>query len=300
MNDQNDSARAESQGQEEEPTRDAIRSWVDYKGHVPRTLQMTTPDMQGGGGLADFLRGLGVQLSEAAQAVTLCAVCDVDWPCKHAIRAERDASEKIMQERGERLRAAGVAVDDGPQPFHPDKATPRGRALMQVQQEILRQSYQDAAQAAAQLTNLILFHPFCTEACHGNHHTENLLLEPFCCEYHAGQRVAGLLGNSYGVAYLSHDVLPADQQESAKRAYSERYFTTIGMGNGLGEPADPSTAHRPELTAVAAHFYVNTPLNNLRALTAEYEAQEERKDLAAARAEGNPAGQSGSDHHAPA
>lgn len=288
MSTNEDSARATDEGKQEEPTRDGIRSWVDYQGHVPRTLQMTTPEMQGGGGLADFLRGLGVALSEAAQDVTICAICDVDWPCKHALRAERDSSEDAVRDRGDRLRAAGLAVDDGPQPFHPDKQTPRGRAVMALQQHILRQTYQDAAQEVSQITNLIVWHPTCNDGCHGHHHNEHLLVEQPCCEHHGMMRIAALLGNSYGVAYLSHAPVADDQQESVRRAYSERLFTTVGFANGLGDPATPEDAFK--LLAVSVQFYANTPLTQYRAMAAQLEAKYEEEDLAAARAEGQQSG----------
>lgn len=281
---QADSARAESQ---EQGSNDGIRSWVDYKGHVPRTLSMSADEMVQGGGLADFLRGLGVALAETADPVTVCAVCETDWPCKEALRAERDAGEEGMRERGDRLRLAGLPVDQGPQSFHPDRQTPRGRAVLAVQQEILRQAYRDIAAHTSQIANLLIWHPVCNDRCHGHHHTETMLIFPPCCEHHGQARVAQALGQAYGAAFLGYEPLPEDEQESARRAYAERMFVATTYLGGEVRPGAPEV-HEATLM-IAVDFLATVPLGAHRAMAAQMQVTFEREDLAAARAEGQRA-----------
>ena len=250
---------------ENERIGDGIRSWVEYRGHLPTITGEVTRE-----------RGV----FSRAESDYLCRACGEGWPCREALRAERDAAEAEATKRGDMLRARGVAPDDD---HHPDAARdPRTKALSLLHDEMLRGAVADAQQAILRTVNVVAWHPACGPNCRGVHHEDTFVMAP------GGMTVAQeaayfaeILEEQYAATYCSHASYPPGEQDARIAAYMQRAGLTHATPSNEENPArrgeylsgDEARAQIGEHAVVAYRigFHTHLPIDVLRARAARYE-----------------------------
>lgn len=243
---------------------DALRSWVEYGEHMPR-----------------------------AQDVPICQKCESDWPCVHALRAERDAAEIESDERGQQLLRAGIVPHQGGVEHPEAHSTARGRALYKMFGEMMEARVARERHSATHAMNVLAWHVECGPHCHAFHHEEVFVMAPGAMTRDDEEaQFTDILAMQYGAMYCQHRALPPSEQDAAIKEYVARDMMAVTrdgskgdflMGEGARAEAD---AHA--VVAYRVGFHTMLPFEKLRARLDHFEAIE-RAQLA----EKEPAGDAG-------
>lgn len=245
---------------------DGIRDWIDYDGHVPTLVGETT-------------------VLSATAAISgsdmLCQACGEGWPCRTALRKERNYAEDLATRRGRQMASAGVVPDNGDDgSAHPDRAkTTRGRALAAMYDEAVISGLQSVRERALLLTNVLAWHAECGPTCLGVHHDEILCMAPGAMtKDQEAQRFAQLLAEQYGAMYCNHESLPPSEQDAAIAAYVGHQFMAMAGGpkgdTFLQGDEARAEADKWPIVAYRVGFHTTLPIHTMRARLAHLEGIE--------------------------